>query len=210
MTVGILSFGLMPAGPTQTASWFRGRKGWFTASEETIIVNRVIRDDPSKGGMHNREAITPRLLWRSLLDYDLWPIYLIGLTNHIPFATPNTYLTLSLKDLGFSTFQTNLLVIPSQLLHGRSVPPLLFARLPLTIQVTNMIAITYLSELTGQLSLVASIPQMWALPFLLWLRFVDTTITSKWTMWLIMTLFLGNPYGELGICFRWVIQRCTS
>ncbi len=81
-------------------------------------MNRVIRDDPSKGGMHNREAITLKLLWRSLLDYDLWPIYLLGLTNHVPFATPNIYLTLSLKDLGFSTFQTNLLVIPSQLIHG--------------------------------------------------------------------------------------------
>jgi len=85
-----------------------------------IIVNRVIRDDPSKGTMHNREAITFRLLWKSLMDFDLWPIYLIGLFNHIPFATPSIYLTLSLKGLGFSTFQTNLLVIPSQLLHSES------------------------------------------------------------------------------------------
>ena len=81
-------------------------------------MNRVIRDDPSKGDMHNREAITVKLLFKSLMDYDLWPIYLIGVVNHIPFATPNIYLTLSLKDLGFSTFQTNLLVIPSQILHG--------------------------------------------------------------------------------------------
>jgi hypothetical protein len=73
--------------------------------------------------MHNREGISLKLLWRSLMDYDLWPIYIIGLTNHIPFATPNTYLTLSLKDLGFSVFQTNLLVVPSQLLHGKSFIP---------------------------------------------------------------------------------------
>ena len=31
LAFGLLSFGLMPAGPTQTASWFRGKKGWFTA-----------------------------------------------------------------------------------------------------------------------------------------------------------------------------------
>lgn len=91
--------------------------------EEIIMVNRVIRDDPSKGDMHNRETLTFRLLFKSLCDYDLWPLYLIGLTNHIPFATPNIYLTLSLKGMGFTTFQTNLLVIPSQLLHSECWSP---------------------------------------------------------------------------------------
>lgn len=140
LVFGILSFGLMPAGPTQTAGWLRGEKGWFTPRyvlpvdngleitankrkkkrEEVILVNRIIRDDPSKGGMHNREPVSPRLLLKSLLDFDLWPIYLIGLFNHVPYATPTSYLTLSLKGMGFSTFQTNLLVIPSQVLHSRS------------------------------------------------------------------------------------------
>jgi hypothetical protein len=62
----------MPAGPCQTASWFRGKKGWFNEREEKIIVNRVIREDPGKSSMHNREPVTPRLLWQSLKDYDLW------------------------------------------------------------------------------------------------------------------------------------------
>lgn len=29
LIVGVLAFGLMPAGPCQTASWFRGKEGWF-------------------------------------------------------------------------------------------------------------------------------------------------------------------------------------
>lgn len=72
LVAGVFAFLLMPAGPCQTASWFRGKNGWFTHREETIMVNRILRDDPSKSGMHNRQPVTPKLLWKSLCDYDLW------------------------------------------------------------------------------------------------------------------------------------------
>jgi hypothetical protein len=72
LLVGISAFALMPPGPCQTANWIRGKKGWFSTREEEIIVNRVIREDPSKGTMHNRQPVTPRLLWKSLKDFDLW------------------------------------------------------------------------------------------------------------------------------------------
>src|ERR1700738_149521 len=61
--IGLISWFYMPPSPTQTASWFRGRKGWFTEREEIILVTRVVKDDPSKGDMHNRQAITWRKLW---------------------------------------------------------------------------------------------------------------------------------------------------
>jgi len=76
-------------------------------------VTRVVRDDPSKGDMHNRQAITFRKFWQTLTDYDMWPLYFIGVTWIVPFAPPTAYLILILKFLGFNTFQINLLTIPS-------------------------------------------------------------------------------------------------
>lgn len=54
LVIGVFSFGLMPPGACQTAHWFRGKKGWFNEHEEHILVNRILRDDPSKGDMNNR------------------------------------------------------------------------------------------------------------------------------------------------------------
>lgn len=111
LSIGIASFFLMPASAVQTKAWFRP-KGWFNDRETAIVVNRVLRDDPSKGDMHNRQAITPRLLLRALSDFDLWPLYIIGLVAYIPQSPPTKYLTLTLRSLGFDKFQTNLLTIP--------------------------------------------------------------------------------------------------
>lgn len=77
------------------------------------VVNRVLRDDPSKGDMHNRQAISPKMMWECLSDYHMWPIYLIGLTWLIPSGPMTSYLTLQLRSLGFDTFQTNLLTVRS-------------------------------------------------------------------------------------------------
>jgi hypothetical protein len=148
--------------------------------EETIIVNRVIRDDPSKGTMHNREPITPKLLWKSLKDYDLWPLYIIGLTFGTPMTTAKQYLTLTLKGLGFSTFVTNLLTIPTEFLS-----------------IVFLLILTYVSEVTEQLTLVSLIGQIWVLPFVVYLYVVDITAVNKWTVWAVMTLLLAYPNGEL-------------
>ncbi|KAI1091747.1 MFS general substrate transporter [Rostrohypoxylon terebratum] len=178
-TIGLLSFIMMPPGPTETASWSRGNNGWFTEREEIIMVNRIIRDDPSKGTMHNRQPITPKLLWKSLTDIDLWPLYAIGLTFNIPTFSPQQYLSLSLRGLGFDTFQTNLLSIPY-----------------LVLKIINMIALATLAEYTGQLAACASIFQFWCLPFLIYLRVVDTTKASKWLTWGIISLLIAAPLGH--------------
>ncbi|PON24346.1 MFS transporter [Trichoderma gamsii] len=176
LVVGLFAWLLMPPGPCQTASWFRGKKGWFNEREEKIIVNRVIREDPGKSSMHNREPVTPRLLWQSLKDYDLWPIYILGLVFQVPATPPANYLTLALKGLGFDTFQTNLLTIPSTVLH-----------------VFTMLGLTYFAEAVGELTLTALFGQIWVLPFLIYLNVVNSQEVNKWVFWVVVSLLLSYP-----------------
>lgn len=140
------------------------------------MVNRIIREDPSKGGMHNRQAITPKLLWQSLTDYDLWPLYLLGLNFQTPFTTPEQYLTLNLRAMGFGTFTTNLLVIPSQLGH-----------------ISTMLLFTLLAEHFKTLWIFGLLAQLWALPFLTYLYTNDINAINRWTAFGIMTLLLSVP-----------------
>jgi hypothetical protein len=178
--VGLFASVLMPSSPTSTASWFRGMKGWFTEREEKIMINRVIREDPSKSSMHNREPLTPRLLWQSMKDFDLWPIYILGLNFQTPMSTPANYLTLSLKGLGFDTFKTNLLVIPSKF-----------------FKVITMLTLTYAGEVFGELTFTALIGQVWVFPFLLFINLVDINAINKWLAWIIMTTLLSYPSGKI-------------
>ena len=55
LIVGLSSFFMMPASAVQTKAWYRPN-GWFTDREVKIVVNRILRDDPSKGDMHNRQG----------------------------------------------------------------------------------------------------------------------------------------------------------
>ncbi|KAF8736623.1 NADPH--cytochrome P450 reductase, partial [Rhizoctonia solani] len=145
---GIASFFLMPAGPTQTKAWFRP-KGWFTDREEIIMVNRVLRDDPSKSDMHNREGLSPKMIWNSLCDWHMWPLYVLGLVHMMPVGPPQTYLTLSLRKLGFNTTEANLLSIPS-----------------VVIGIITMLFTSFLSEAIDSRVLATVVLQIWALPLL--------------------------------------------
>ncbi|KAI4159597.1 MAG: hypothetical protein LQ342_006435 [Letrouitia transgressa] len=119
--VGVISWLYLPPSPTQTKrngikGLLRNKEGWFTEREEVIMVTRILRDDPAGATMHNRQAVNWKLLWESLKDYDMWLIYLIGLTWTIPVTPGLSYLTLIIRSLGFDVFETNLLTIPSSVL----------------------------------------------------------------------------------------------
>ncbi|KAK5715504.1 hypothetical protein LTR15_010149 [Elasticomyces elasticus] len=174
--IGILSWFYLPASPYTTASWFRGKNGWFSEREEKIIANRIIRDDPSKGDMHNREGLSLTMLWDCLKDYHMWPIYLIGLSWTIPNTPETNYLTLNLKAIGFGTFETNLLTIPAYVLF-----------------IIQLLFWTWMSEKFNQRFLIGVVGQLWSIPVLIALIVIPAS-TSHWAKWAMATLLVGYVY----------------
>ncbi|KAG2185723.1 hypothetical protein INT43_002158 [Umbelopsis isabellina] len=185
LIIGIVSFFYLPPSPTQTKGWLRGKNGWFSEREEVIMVNRVLRDDPSKGDMNNRTAVGPRDLWRSLCDYDNWGLYIIGLLAYVPTGPPAVYLTLTLKNLGFGTFNSNLLTIPSSILFILNVG--------IVGLLIDNIGLTYLSRWTKERSLTSMLAVVWALPFLIALEVLPGDI-NQWVKYAIVSLLVAYPY----------------
>ncbi|RPD57142.1 MFS general substrate transporter [Lentinus tigrinus ALCF2SS1-6] len=175
LAIGLASFFMMPPSPTQTKAWFRP-KGWFTEREEIIMVNRVLRDDPTKSGMHNREGLTIKKIWAILKDWRMWPIYALGIVFMVPMQPPQTYLTLSLRNLGYTTTQANLLSIPSK-----------------AIGMIGLIVFCYLSEIINSRVVATVLLQFWTLPLLVAL-YTFTAQTSPWIYFAVVTLIAGFPY----------------
>nr|VWO98472.1 Laccase-2 (EC (Benzenediol:oxygen oxidoreductase 2) (Diphenol oxidase 2) (Urishiol oxidase 2) [Ganoderma boninense] len=171
LVVGIASYFMMPPSPTQTKAWFRPK-----GCEEVIIVNRVLRDDPSKSNMHNREGLSIKKIWSIIKDWRMWPIYSLGIVFMVPVQPPQTYLTLSLRNLGYTTTQANLLSIPSK-----------------GLGMILLLLFCYISEVVDSRIAILVALQFWALPLLVTL-YTFTSETSPWAYFAVVTLIAGFPY----------------
>ncbi|VEU22188.1 DEKNAAC103205 [Brettanomyces naardenensis] len=187
LLIGILSYFLMVPSAVQTKKpW--NKKGWFSEREEKIIVNKILRDDPTKGDMHNRQGLNLKMLWEAVCDWYLWPVYIIGIVAYIPVGTLTTYLTLVLKSMGYSTFDVNLLAIPNYVLH-----------------IFLLLGITWLSEKRHSIFNVALLQPLWSVPFLGVLAWWKGSFIQKWPSYAVLTLFLAVPYIHammVGACSR--------
>lgn len=205
-TIGLMSFFLMPQCPTRTRSWLVP-KGYFNEKEQKIIVNSgqqrrvsqranadnaaVIRDDPHKGGMYNRQGLSVGQIWKCSKDFDMWPLYALGLLFGIPKYPVTQYLTLSFRDLGFNVIQSNLLSIPY--IVGSSI---------------TMLLITAFSELVNNRSFVAMAEDAWLLPCFVALIALPDPI-SGWAYFAIATVLLSFPYTH-PIQVAWTSRNAGS
>ncbi|KAI1872117.1 uncharacterized protein JN550_004320 [Neoarthrinium moseri] len=148
-----------------------------------------IRDDPQKGGMYNRQGLSVRQIWECTKDYDMWPLYILGLLFGLPKYPVNQYLTLSFRGLGFNVIQTNLLSIPN--IVGSSI---------------MMLLITAFSELVNNRSFVSMAEDAWLLPCFVALLALPNP--SAWAYFAISTVLLSFPYHPIQVA--WTSRNAGS
>lgn len=111
-----------------------------------------------------------------LTDWHMLPVYILAISWGIPNIPMTQYLTLQLRDIGFTTFQTNLLTIPAYLLF-----------------IAQLLFWTYISEKFNQRFLVGLVSQLWALPLLVVLEYMPAD-ADTWFRYTITVLMVGHPY----------------
>uniref|UniRef100_A0A060TB79 ARAD1B06138p n=1 Tax=Blastobotrys adeninivorans TaxID=409370 RepID=A0A060TB79_BLAAD len=191
LAVGLVSFFMMPPSVVQTKTWFRPN-GWYTEREEKIMVNRILRDEPSKGDMNNRQAVSFKGLINAISDYNLWPMYVIRILTDIGTAPVTTYLSLTLRKMGISTLNTNLLQIPYN-----------------ALKMISMILIALGAEkFNNHMAVFATMP-IWIIPCFAALRWWPGALKDVWGTYALLTVMLAHS-GFAPLTSAWISGNSNS
>ncbi|KAF7719091.1 Uncharacterized protein PECH_000277 [Penicillium ucsense] len=185
--IALVAFLWLPASPTSTKGiiW---RKPWYTEREEAIMVNRILRDDPAKGLTAIKEPVHWSDIKEAWMDKSMWGLYLIGLVAYIPATPVQGYLTLTLRRIGFSTFDSNMLTVPSAVL-----------------QIFTMLAIAYSSNYFNDRAFHVIIGEAWVLPLLVGMLTLPDG-GRDWSRFTLVTLISGYPYFH-PIVSSWISEN---
>lgn len=118
----------------------------------------------------------------------MWGLYFIGLVAYIPATPVSSYLTLTLKRLGYSTFDANVLTIPAAVL-----------------QIATMLLLAYSSDRLGERALHALVGEAWILPCLAALVALPDG-GREWGRFSLITLVSGYPYFH-PIVASWISEN---
>lgn len=137
------------------------------------MVNRILRDDPAKGLTALKEPATFKDIKKAWVDPSMWGLYFIGLVAYISATPVQAYLTLTLKRIGFSRFDSNMLTIPSA-----------------ALQIITMLGLAYSSEFFDERTFHCIFGEFWVLPLLAALITLPDG-GREWSRFSLITLISG-------------------
>ncbi|KAK9313196.1 major facilitator superfamily domain-containing protein [Lipomyces starkeyi] len=190
--IGVSSFFVMPSLRQKVVSRV------FTARETAILRARVVQDDPSKRNQQERVKSESSSILTSLraaigalTDKYLLPIYILGLVAFVPSQTANYYLTITLRQLGFTETVTNLLTIPYAV-----------------INISMTVGFSKLSDKFGVRWIFCLLSAIWVFTPQLLLEVIPDG-SSRWLRFALVTLILGYPYYH-PILMSWISSNANN
>lgn len=149
---------------------------WSRSSANTRPTQRILRDDPAKGLTAIKEPVAWKDVREAWTDRSMWGLYFVGLVAYIPATPVQSYLTLTLKRLGFSTFNSNMLTIPSAVL-----------------QIITMLTLAFSSDYFNERAFHAFFGEFWIMPLLIAMLTIPDG-GRDWGRFSLVTLISGYPY----------------
>lgn len=149
---------------------------------------RILRDDPAKGLTAIQEPATWKDVKGAWSDPAMWGLYFVGLVAYIPATPVQSYMTLALKRIGESTFDTNMLTIPSAVLG-----------------IITMMALAFSSDHFNERSFHAFFGEFWIMPMLIAILAIPDG-GNDWGRFALTSLISGYPYFH-PIVSSWISEN---
>ncbi|KAK9466726.1 major facilitator superfamily domain-containing protein [Lipomyces arxii] len=176
ISIGISTFFLLPSFRRSNIS------GFFTPREQAVLRARVILDDPSKArALESSKKVNLgkfqlRDVFNTLTDKFLFPIFILGFLGFVPSVAAYQFLTIMFRSFGYGTLESNLLVIPANVLL-----------------ILCMLTASHFADKYRRRWWVPIVAMAWCLPFVIILLALPDE-TSRWVRVFCITFIVGFPY----------------
>ncbi|KAF4459062.1 nicotinamide mononucleotide permease [Fusarium albosuccineum] len=162
--LGVVAYLYLPHGAAKPKSFFGKSFNIFTEREASILVTRVIRNDPTKA-LRYGHPVLPSHIIETFMDWRLYGHLVAALLSMVMIAPMNTYAPSIIKSLGFTALQAN------GLNSVGSVCALIWS-----------VSLAFSSDKFRERGLHITVGYLWGAIGLLWLALAPDGV-SKWTLY---------------------------
>lgn len=173
--LGVLAYLYFPHGAAKPKSFFGKSYNLFTQREASIIVTRVIRNDPTKALRYGKPVLPSHIL-ETFMDWRLYGHLVAALLSMVMIAPMNTYAPSIIKSLGFTGLQAN------GLNSVGSVCALVWS-----------VSLAFSSDKFGERGFHIFVGYLWGAAGLLWLALAPAGV-GRWVLYGMSTAPIGTTF----------------
>jgi hypothetical protein len=162
--LGVLAYLYFPHNAAKPKTFFGRSFNIFTEREASIIVTRVIRNDPTKALRYGQPVLLSHIV-DTFTDWRLYGHLVAGLLSMVMISPMNTYAPSIIKSLGFTSLQAN------GLNSVGSVCALVWS-----------VTLAFSSDHFRERGFHIALGYLWGAAGLLWLALAPDSV-SKWTLY---------------------------